>query len=58
MTDKAENKGEKPSLKVYEKSGSKAIVLTGSWNLRNLAAAPALRKEIKRYGAVENVMIN
>lgn len=55
MTDKAVNKGEQPSLKVRGESGSKAIVLTGSWDLRNLAAAPDLRKAIKHYAAAGDV---
>jgi len=55
MTDKAINKGEKPSLKVRRESGNKAIVLTGSWNLRSLAAAPDMRKAIRRYAMAKDV---
>lgn len=56
MTDKAINKGGKPSLKVRGESGSKAIVLTGSWDLRSLAAAaPDMRKAIKQYAAAKDV---
>lgn len=55
MTDKAINKGGKPSLKVRRESGSKAIVLTGSWDLRSLAAAPDVRKAIRRYAAARDV---
>jgi phospholipid/cholesterol/gamma-HCH transport system permease protein len=52
MTDRATSK--KPSLQVSGESSSMTLVLTGSWDLRNLAAAPALRKKIKHYGAIED----
>lgn len=55
MTDKAVNKGEPPLLKVQGESGRKTIVLTGSWDLRNLAVAPDLRKAIRRYAAAGDV---
>jgi len=55
MTDMAINKGVPPLLKVRGESGSKAIVLTGSWDLRNLAAAPDLRKAIRHYAAAGDV---
>ncbi|MDO9168187.1 MAG: ABC transporter permease [Methylobacter sp.] len=55
MTDKAVNKGEPPLLTVQRESGRKTIVLTGSWDLRNLAVAPDLRKAIRRYAAVGDV---
>lgn len=55
MTDKTINKSDKPLLKMCEESGRKTIVLTGSWDLRNLATSPALRKAIKHYAAARDV---
>lgn len=55
MTDKTKNKGEKPLLKMRRESGSKTIVLTGSWDLRSLAAAPAMRKTIRNHATAKDV---
>lgn len=56
MTDKAINKGGKPSLNVLRKvDGKTTIVLAGSWDLRSLAAAPDMRKAVRRHAAARDV---
>lgn len=59
MTDVKE-KGKKPLLRVLriidgKTTLVKTIVLTGSWDLRSLAAAPDMRKAVRRQGAAKDV---
>lgn len=59
MTDVKE-KSKKPLLRVLRKIDGKTtlektIVLTGSWDLRSLAAAPGMRKAVRRHAAAKDL---